>query len=150
MNEKNGLVMPTILFLLLVPFTMPLAADDYDLVILNGRVMDPETNFDATRNVGVRAGKIVKITKDAIKGTETIDATGHVVGPGFIDGHVHVVDAPLGQKGALRDGVTTTLDLEVGAFPVDLWYDNLAGRSQTNYGAVVSVPAVRTEVFKPG
>jgi N-acyl-D-glutamate deacylase len=124
-------------------------AQDYDVVILNGRVMDPETNFDMVRNVGVKDGKIATITKDAIEGSETIDASGHVVSPGFIDGHSHVVDVPLGQKGALRDGVTTALDLEVGAYPVDHWYDNLAARSQTNYGAVVSVPAARTAVFRP-
>ena len=124
-------------------------AVDYDTVIMNGRVMDPETNFDAKRNVGIKDGKISIITKDAIKGARTIDATGHVVAPGFVDGHSHIVDAPLGQKAALRDGVTTTLDLEVGAYPVDLWYDNLAGRSQTNHGAVISVPAARTKVFNP-
>ena len=32
--------------------------DSYDLVILNGRVMDPETEFDAVRNVGIRDGRI--------------------------------------------------------------------------------------------
>ena len=139
----------TILSLLSLLIVAPTALA-YDLVILNGRVMDPETSFDAIRNVAVKDGKIVKITKEAIKGAETIDASGHVVAPGFVDGHLHVVDAPLGQKAALRDGVTSTLDLEVGAYPVDEWYDDLAGRSQSNYGAVVSVAAARTEVFKPG
>jgi hypothetical protein len=124
-------------------------AQDFNLVILNGRVMDPETNFDAVRNVGIKAGKIATITTEKITGVETIDATAHVVAPGFIDGHSHVVDAPLGQKAALRDGTTTTLDLEVGAYPVDEWYEKLAGRSQTNHGAVVSVPAARTAVFEP-
>jgi len=52
----------------------PEVAADYDLVILNGRVMDPETEFDAVSNVGVKGGKIVKITKDEISGKETIDA----------------------------------------------------------------------------
>ncbi len=111
--------------------------------------MDPETNFDAKRNVGVKGGKITVITEGKIEGKETIDASGHVIAPGFIDGHVHVVDSPLGQKGLLRDGVTTTLDLEVGAYPVDVWYDNLAGKSQTNYGATVSVAAARTAAFNP-
>lgn len=124
-------------------------SQEYDVVILNGRVMDPETNFDQMRNIGVRAGKIATISSDAITGVQTIDATGHVVAPGFIDGHVHIVDSPLGQKGALRDGVTTTLDLEAGAYPVDQWYDQLEGKSQTNYGASVSVVGARTAVFRP-
>jgi hypothetical protein len=126
-----------------------LHAADCDIAILNGRVMDPETKFDDVRNVCVVGAKITAITTDKISGKETINAKGHVVAPGFIDGHVHVVDVPLGQKGILRDGVTTALDLEVGAYPVDLWYDNLAGKSQTNYGAVASVAAARTVAFNP-
>jgi len=38
-------------------------AADYDVVILDGRVMDPETNFDAVRNVGIKDGRIVTITE---------------------------------------------------------------------------------------
>ena len=120
---------------------------NYDLVITGGRVLDPESNLDAKRNVGVRDGKIAAVTEDALEGKETIDASGHVVCPGFIDGHVHVVDSPLGQKGALRDGVTTTMDLETGGFPVPHWYDNLKGKSQTNYGCNASAAAARTAVF---
>lgn len=126
-----------------------LIAQEYDLAILNGRVMDPETKLDAIRNVGVKDGNIAVITEDAITGKETIDAKDHVVSPGFIDGHCHIVDSPLGQKGLLRDGVTTALDLEAGAFPVDTWYDNLAGRSQTNYGASFSIIGARTAAFNP-
>ena len=89
----------------LVMATSAMAAD-YDVVINNGRVMDPETNFDGVRNVGIKDGKIVAITEDAIKGKETIDAKGHVVAPGFIDSHQHATD-PFSRKVNLRDGLTT-------------------------------------------
>jgi N-acyl-D-aspartate/D-glutamate deacylase len=54
----------------------PAHARDYDLVILNGRVMDPQSGLDAVRNVGVKDGKIAKVTEKDIKGKKTIDATG--------------------------------------------------------------------------
>ena len=41
---------------------MPAMAADYDLVINNGRVMDPETKYDAVANVGIKDGKIAVIT----------------------------------------------------------------------------------------
>ena len=50
--------------------------------------MDPETNLDAVRNVGISKGKIAAVTKSDIKGNEVIDAKGHVVAPGFIDPRV--------------------------------------------------------------
>ncbi len=42
---------------------VPALAADYDLVILNGRVIDPETNFDGIRNVGIKGGKTAGITR---------------------------------------------------------------------------------------
>ena len=112
--------------------TAAIAAETYDLVILNGRVMDPETKLDAVRNVGVKNGKITVITKDKIKGKETIDAKNYVVSPGFINMHDHNTAASFGQKLALRDGVTTPMEFEAGIYPVDNWYAYL--ESQTNYG----------------
>ena len=62
-------------------------AQDYDLVINGGRVMDPETMYDDIANVGIKGGRIAAITKDKITGKETINAKGLVVAPGFIDTH---------------------------------------------------------------
>ena len=124
-------------------------AQDFDLVILGGRVIDPETMLDDVLNVGVRNGKIAAITKNTIEGSETIDAAGHVVSPGFVDTHNHVVTTPFGQKLALRDGVTTPLELEVGVLPVGRWYASMKGRSQTNYGATASLEGAREMVLNP-
>jgi hypothetical protein len=118
-----------------------------DLVINNGRVMDPETNLDAVRNVGVRDGKIVAITTQAITGQETINATGNVVVPGFIDGHSHSANDAFGVKKGILDGRTTIMDLEAGAWPVDVWYDRWEGQAQANYGASVGHLPIRDDVI---
>ena len=106
MKTRNILLNAVVLFALCGAALAASNADQpYDLVILNGRVMNPESNFDGIRNVGVKDGKIAAITEKAIKGKESIDASGHVVAPGFIDGHHHNVVVPFGRKLALRDGV---------------------------------------------
>ena len=102
------------LFIFCFAFTSVSFAQDYDLVILNGRVMDPETMRDSIANVGIKIGRIAVITKDKITGAQKINAKGLVVAPGFIDTHVHGQD-PFTIKMVLRDGVTTAMDLEVGA-----------------------------------
>lgn len=110
-------------------------AEQFDVVINNGRVMDPETNHDSIANVGIKEGRIAVITNKEIKGRETINAKGLVVAPGFIDTHFHWT-RPIGYKFALRDGVTTAMDLEAGTFGprVTEWYAMHEGRSVVNYG----------------
>jgi N-acyl-D-amino-acid deacylase len=118
---------------------------NYDIVILNGRVMDPETKFDAIRNVGVKDGKIVTITEKAISGEETIDAKDHVVAPGFIDTHTHSSDK-FSVKMSMMDGVTTGLDLELGALNIADWYERENGKWPMNYGQAVGHEYVRMMV----
>jgi len=115
--------------------TVCAAADSHDLVILDGRVMDPESGFDSIANVGIKGDRIVAITTDEIRGEKVINAAGLVVAPGFIDTHFHWT-RPLGYKIALRDGVTTAMDLEAGVYGprIDEWYQMHEGRSQLNYG----------------
>ncbi|MGH9880541.1 MAG: hypothetical protein ACRD6N_03825, partial [Pyrinomonadaceae bacterium] len=73
------------------PFTSR-SKDVYDLVILNGRVLDPESKLDALRNLGVSGGTIKVITGNQVNGRRVIDARGLIVSPGFIDLHQHGQD----------------------------------------------------------
>lgn len=95
---------------------------DYDIVILNGRVIDPETRFDSVANVGITNGIITAITDAQIDGKEKIDARGHVVTAGFIDTHIHS-SKKFNIKMAMMDGVTTAMDYEVGAMNIVKWYE---------------------------
>jgi len=127
---------------------LPAVAADYDLVILNGRVMDPETMLDARLNVGVKDGRIAAITKEKIAGKETINANGLVVAPGFIDTHFHALDGLSIRLSAL-DGHTTGMDLEAGALNIDEWYASKKDAWPLNYGTTVSHEGARMMVHDP-
>src|SRR2546427_11113519 len=108
------------------------ADESYDLVIANGRVMDPESGLDTVRNVGIRGGKIRAISVAPLKGASTIDAKGLVVAPGFTDLHQHGQEPPNYQFQA-DDGVTTSLEFEGRTDDVDDWYANPERNSLINY-----------------
>ncbi|MFZ3072941.1 MAG: amidohydrolase family protein [Thermodesulfobacteriota bacterium] len=108
----------------------------FDVVILNGRVMDPETSFDEDGvNVGIRGGEIIKVTKEKIRGSIEIDATGKVVAPGFID----VLSYDPNERGAwykVADGVTTNLAMHGGTAYPRQWYKRISAiRPPINFGA---------------
>jgi N-acyl-D-aspartate/D-glutamate deacylase len=109
-----------------------------DVVIVGGRVVDPETSLDAVRTVGVRNGRIVSITAAAAvpRARDTVNAHGLVVAPGFIDLHRHGIDSANYELLA-RDGVTTALKLEVGSYPIGPWYAAREGRALVNFGVSV-------------
>ena len=73
-------------------------APTYDLVIANGRVIDPESALDAVRHVGIRNGKMEVVSESPLAGTRVIDATRHVVSPGFIDLHEHGQQEDVGLR----------------------------------------------------
>jgi N-acyl-D-aspartate/D-glutamate deacylase len=119
-----------------LPFLLaaPLLAQPFDLVINNGRVLDPATNLDAVRHIGIRGGKIVEISSSVLSAPRIIDATNLTVAPGFIDLHSHGQTAE-NYRFKARDGVTTALEMEVGVNPVAAWYQERQGRALINYGA---------------
>jgi N-acyl-D-glutamate deacylase len=114
---------------------VPIAAQDtFDLVIANGRVIDPETGLNAVRSVGIRGGQIASISTTPVQGRTTVDATGLVVAPGFIDLHAHGQDLPAARMQAF-DGVTTALELEAGTLPVSVAYETVGREGRPiNYG----------------
>ena len=118
----------------------------YDLVISNGRVMDPESGLDDIRNVGINGGTIQAITAEELQGRQTIDAGGLIVAPGFIDLHSH---GQLQENYELqvKDGVTTALELEAGAADIDEFYDERGDKAAINYGASVGHIPVRMKVM---
>ena len=121
-------------------------SDTYELVIANGRVMDPESGLDAVRNVGIRDGKIAAISSRALEGRQTIEARGLVAAPGFIDLHQHGQD-PRNYQFKARDGVTTSLELEVGTDDVDRWYAEREGKTLINFGVSIGHIPVRMRVM---
>lgn len=107
----------------------------FDLIIRGGRVIDPETAFDEVADVAVKDGTIVAIGDLSRAAGPTLDADGLVVTAGFVDLHGHGQSIPADRMQAF-DGVTTSLELEIGVLPVARWYEEQAnGGRVLNYGA---------------
>ena len=128
------------------PSPPPADAGPFNLVIANGRVLDPESGLDGTRQLGLREGTIVRISETPLEGNAILDAAGLAVAPGFVDLHVHGQDDENYRIKAM-DGVTTALELEAGTEDVDGWYAARAGRSLINFGASSSHIRARAVEF---
>jgi len=123
------------------------ARADYDLVIEGGRVIDPASGTDKVLNVGVTDGTIVTLSEQPLPGKRVINAHRRIVAPGFIDLHTHT-PFPYGEKLQVKDGVTTALDLEAGAFPLSFYGEFIRDQAHANYGASVGHYAIRIKVIE--
>src|SRR5688572_3366543 len=125
-------------------------SESYDLVVANGRVIDPDSQLDAVRHVGIRGGRIEVVSETPLAGTRVIDAAQHVVAPGFIDLHEHGQQQESYAMMA-RDGVTSAFELEVGTADVDAWYAARAAGQLVNHGVSVGhIPARMKVLGDPG
>ena len=118
----------------------------FDIVVENGRVMDPESGLDAVRHVGIRDGKIAAISEQELQGKLMLDASGHVVTAGFIDLHQHG-QSPENYRAQIHDGITSALELEIGVEDINAWYSEREGKSLVNHGASISHPYSRNIVM---
>ena len=123
-------------------------APAYDVVINHGRVIDPESQLDAVRSIGIRNGKIVAVSKTPLTAPREIDARNRVVSPGFINLHSHSV-AEAGYQLELLDGVTTVLELEAGGYPIDTFGQQLGASPLTHFGASVGHAWIRLQIIDP-
>ena len=118
----------------------------HDLVIANGRVMDPESGLDAVRHVGITGGKIVEISEKPLEGKRVVDAVGLVVAPGFIDLHEHGQQEE-SYRMMVRDGVTSAFELEIGTDDVGKWYGERTAGQIVNFGVSIGHIQARMRVL---
>jgi dihydroorotase len=135
-------------FLLSMILPAPAFAQElYDVVILGGRVMDPETGRDEIANVGIRGDTIHAITVDDIRGRKTIDASGQIVAPGFIDILASMRFDKAAHEFKIGDGVTTVLGMHGGPIDVAEYSRRHAAVGPlVNFGATVSHAELREAV----
>src|SRR5689334_15356221 len=144
--------------LLLLSTAVSLCAQDYDLLIHGGRIVDGTGNPSFIGDVGIKAGKIVAIGPlPGRTAARTIDASELTVAPGFIDIHNHS-DNTIVQDGNaqsfVRQGVTSMIFGEGGsAAPSQRWKDFDAYFGQllkqgisTNIGTYVGSSEIWTTV----
>jgi dihydroorotase/N-acyl-D-amino-acid deacylase len=99
----------------------PAGSIAYDLLLIGGTVIDGTGAAGRAADLAIRDGRIVAVGSDLPRDSavRTIDASGHVVAPGFIDLHAHL--DPLlrlpGAESAVRQGVTTALGGPDGSSP---------------------------------
>ena len=130
----------------------PAAAQDYDLVIRGGRIVDGTGRAAYAGDVALKDGKIAAVGVVAGKGREEIAAGGRVVAPGFIDVHTHaddIADLPVAEN-FLRMGVTTLIAGNCGSSTTDVgfWFSNLQRVGvAVNMATLIGQGSVRAQVM---
>ena len=142
------------LCVVLLSITSETRAQQYDLLIKNGHVIDPKNHVDSKKDVAVADGKIVKVANDipVEQAKKVIDATGLYVAPGLIDIHTHVFVGTKPDKFAdgiysvspddftFKSGVTTVVDAGTSGwrnFP--LFKEQVIDKSQTRVLAFINI-----------
>jgi N-acyl-D-amino-acid deacylase len=141
-------------FVVVLLATVPALAQEYDLVLRNGRVVDGTGAPWFRADVAVKGDSIVAVGRGlAGTGRREIDVGDRVTAPGFIDIHTHarrgIFEVPTADNYVLQ-GVTTLFDGQDGSSPLPV--DDLLGRvaalpPAVNFGSFVGHGSVREEVM---
>ncbi len=118
------------------PNTVPPADHVFDRVITGGRVIDPETGYDAVANVGIDGSTITAISDKPLTGKTTIAADGRVVAPGFID-MISYDPNEYGIWFKIADGVTTNLGMHGMLMTAERFFSTYEGNRPCHYGGCV-------------
>ena len=127
-----------------------------DLLILGGLLVDGSGQESSQMNIGVQGDRIAWIGEDGAQANDTLDATGFVVAPGFIDVHSHTVPALLERQrrmneGVLRQGVTTVVGGPDGGFGPEMIMTVIEALenngSGTNVATYIGHNAIRENVM---
>jgi len=116
--------MKQIIFFFLSVLGLATQAQNYDLLIRNGKIIDGTGNSWYYGNIGVWNGKIYAIGPlENARANRVIDAKGLIVAPGFIDVHAHIegdeLDVPTADN-FIYDGVTSLVTGNCGGSNVDM------------------------------
>ncbi|MFN0101943.1 MAG: amidohydrolase/deacetylase family metallohydrolase [Bryobacteraceae bacterium] len=130
-----------------------LMAQDYDVLLKNGHVIDPKNNVNAVRDVAIKDKKIAAVAAniDPSLAKKVVDVKGLYVMPGLIDLHVHVFygDGPSYRDGQLsvipdshtfRSGVTTVVDAGTSGWRnFEVFKKRIIDRSKTRVLSLLNI-----------
>ena len=105
---SSGFIVPLVIGLLFSVFAFQSKAQDIDLLLKGGHVIDAKNNIDRKMDVAISAGKIFRVAADIPAGTakKVVDVSGLIVAPGLINMHTHVY---AGSNSGFTDGTSSQL-----------------------------------------
>jgi len=131
-----------------------MAAQTFDLVIKNGKIIDGSGNSWYYGDVGIREGKISFIGKqEKYDAKKIVDASGLIVAPGFIDVHAHIEGGDMTMPTAdnfIMDGVTSVVTGNCGGsnLEVDQYFRRIDSvKTSINIATLIGHNTVRRAVL---
>ena len=129
-----------------------------DILILNGRLVDPANGVDAERDLLLRHGKVAAVEKPGglsdVKAKEVIDAKGLIVAPGLVDVHVHLREPGQTYKESIKTGTAaaaaggfTTVVAMPNTVPVNDSVEGLEWMLDGARGACIKLLAMPAATF---